>query len=254
MAQSSPLLLFAVVYVGMIASSELGFRVGRWRQARTDEKSYHLEQAVQTASLGLLALLLGFSFSLAASRYDSRNQVIVHEASAISTAYFDAQLLPEPHRSELEETFRRYVALRIRAYDLGTEVAVDAAARSKKLQERAWGQAMAAARDERVPPEFATAVAQSLSQIGDSSEAAMSAFENKMPQSMMKLLFAVAGIAMWISGYCDGERARRLILVIFVQPLLIALVITVITDMDEPFSGWLEVIKNPLVRTQESIE
>jgi hypothetical protein len=254
MQRWSPLVLFAVVYGSLIAASEIGFRIGRLRQPRTDEKAYHLEEAVQTASLGLMALLLGFSFSLAASRYDSRNQVIVHEANAITTAYFDAELLPEPHRSEMAATFRRYVVLRIHAYDLGTEVAADSAIRSWKLQEVLWKEGMAAARDQRVPPEFATAVSRSLSQVADTSEAAMSAFENRLPESMVMLLFAVAGIATWIAGYCDGERARRLILVIFIQPLLIALVITVITDMDEPFTGWLHVIKSPLERAQESMK
>jgi hypothetical protein len=254
MRLSSPLLLFALVYASLVAASEIGFRVGRMRQSQTDEKAYHLEQAVQTASLGLLALLLGFSFSLAAYRYDSRNQVIVHEANAITSAYFDAQLFPEPHRSELQATFRRYVAVRMHAYDLGTQAAADAALRSRELQTTLWSEALAAAHDERVPPEFATAVTRALSHLGDSSEAAVGAFENRLPESMLKLLFTVAGIVTWISGYCDGERARRLILVVFVQPLLIALVITVVTDMDEPFQGWLRVITNPLERVQESMQ
>jgi hypothetical protein len=254
MPQSSPLPVLAVVYVSLVAASEFGFRVGRWRQSRTDEKARRLEDSVQTASLGLLALLLGFSFSLVASRYDSRRQVIVGEANAISTAYLDAELLAEPHRSELQATFRRYVVMRIRAYDLGTAAAADAAIRSKELQDTLWKRAMAAARDDRVPPVVATAVARSLSEVNDSSEAALSAFENKMPESILGLLFAIAGITTWIAGYCDGVRGRRLLLVLVVQPLLIALVITVIADMDHPFRGWLRVSKNPLVRAQERME
>jgi hypothetical protein len=191
---------------------------------------------------------------LVAFRYDSRRQVIVGEANAISTAYLDAELLAEPHSSELQAIIRRYVVMRIRAYDLGTEAAADAAVRSKELQDALWRRAMAAARDERVPPIFATAVARSLSAVNDSSEAAVSAFENKMPGSILKLLFAIAGIATWIAGYCDGLRGKRLLLVLVVQPLLVALVITVIADMDHPFRGWLHVSKNPLVRAQESME
>ena len=109
---------------------------------------------------------------------------------------------------------------------------------------------MAAVRDERVSPLFATEVARSLGQVNDSAETAMSAFEDKMPVSMMGLLLAIAGIATSIAGYCDGERARRLLLVLIVQPLLIALVITVVADMDAPFHGWLHVSKSPLVRAQ----
>src|SRR5271169_1628111 len=132
---ASPLLLLIVVYVGSLAISEIGFRIGRPLRARTDEPARGLEGAVQAAALGLLALLLGFSFSLVASRYDARREVIVHEANAIGTAYLRAQLLPEPQRSESREIFHRYVAERIRAYDLGTEAATNAAIRSEELQD-----------------------------------------------------------------------------------------------------------------------
>jgi hypothetical protein len=244
----------AVAYLSLIAASDIGFRFGRWRASRTDEKSRLLEDSVETASLGLLALLLGFSFSLVASRFDSRRQVIVREANAISTAYLGAELLAEPHRSELQAMLRRYVVTRIRAYDLGTLAAADAAIRSKEIQDTLWKREIVAAHDERVPVVFATAVARALSEVNDSSEAAVSAFENKMPASIMRLLFAIAFIATWIAGYCNGVRGKRLLLVLFVQPLLIALVITVIADMDEPFRGWLRVSRNPLVRAQESMQ
>jgi hypothetical protein len=254
MQLTSPLLFLAVAYVSLVAVTEIGFRFGRWRESRTEAKDRDVEDSVQTASLGLLALLLGFSFSLVVTRYDSRRQVIVGEANAITTAYRDAELLAEPDRSELQAMFRRYVAIRIRAYDLGTAAAADAAIRSKELQDMLWKRAMAAARDERVPPVFATAVAQSLSEVNNWSEAAVSAFENKMPGSVMRLLFAIAGIATWIAGFCDGLHGRRLLLVLAVQPLLISLVITVIADMDQPFRGWLRVSKNPIVRAQETMQ
>src|SRR5262249_1314996 len=149
MLLSNPVLLLVTVYVSLVVATEAGFRFGRWRQSRSDERTQHLEDSVQTAALGLLALLLGFSFSLVASRYDMRNEMIVNEANAINTAYLDAQLFPEPHRSALQTAFRRYVAIRVHAYDLGTESATEAAAHSKELQEILWGRAMVAARDER---------------------------------------------------------------------------------------------------------
>jgi hypothetical protein len=253
MVLANPLLVLAVVFPALVAAGELGFRVGRWLASRCDEKTRLLEDSVQTASLGLLALLLGFSFSLVAGRFDSRRDVLIREANAIGTAYHNADLLPEQYGSEMREVFRRYVAVRIRAYKLGSRDAADAAARSKELQDALWKPAMSAARDERVPPFFVTEVARSLNVVNDSAEDALSAFENKMPGSVMKLLFAIAFIATWIAGYCDGVRVRRLFLVLVVQPLLITLVIAVIADMDQPFGGWLRVSTNPLVRVEEGM-
>src|SRR5579871_3973238 len=102
MQLTSPLLLLAAVYGSLVAAGEIGFRIGRLREPRTDERVHRLEDSVQTAALGLLALLLGFSFSLVATRYDTRNEVIVHEANAITTAYLDAELLPEPHCTDMQ--------------------------------------------------------------------------------------------------------------------------------------------------------
>jgi hypothetical protein len=250
---SSPLLLTAIVYAGLVATGEVGFRIGRRFRARVDEKARALEGAVQTAVLGLLALLLGFSFSLVATRYDSRREVVLREANAIGTAYLRAQLLPDPQRPESQEIFRRYVLERIRAYDLGTQAAADAAARSKELQDALWTRAMTAAREGRVSPIFATTVVQSLNEVIDSSESAVTAFENRLPESIMALLLAVAAVAAGITGYCDGVSERRLLLVLAVQPLLVALVIGTVADMDQPFRGTVHVSRNALVRVEESM-
>ena len=250
---ASPLVLLIVVYVGSLAISEVGFRAGRRFRAHTDEPARGLEGAVQAAALGLLALLLGFSFSLVASRYDARREVIVREANAIGTGYLRAQLLPEPQGSESREIFHRYVAERIRAYDLGTEAAANAAVRSKELQDALWARAMTAAHDERVAPVFATTVVESLNEVIDSSEAAVTAFEDEIPQPIMRLLLAIAAVVAGIAGYCDGVSGRRLLLVFAVQPLLVALVIATISDMNQPFRGKVRVSQNALVRAEASM-
>ena len=128
---SRPLLLLAVVYAGLVAIGEVGYRVGRRFRERIDQPARQLEGAVQTGTLGLLALLLGFSFSLVASRYETRTHVVMHEANALGTAYLRTDLLPEPQRSESRDIYRRYVVERIHAYDLGTDAAATAATRSK---------------------------------------------------------------------------------------------------------------------------
>jgi hypothetical protein len=253
MLVSRPLLLMVVVYAGLMATSELGFRIGRPFRARIEEPARQMDGAVQTAALGLLALLLAFSFSLVASRYDSRKAVVVLEANAIGTAYLRTQLLPEPQRSESQAILRRYVLERIRAYDLGTPAATDAAIRSKELQDALWARAMAAAHDDRMAPIFATAVAASLNEVIDSSEAALTAFENDVPRPIMVLLFAIAAIAAGITGYCDGVSGKRVVLALAVQPLLVALVIATIADMDQPFRGTVRGSGNALVRAAASM-
>jgi hypothetical protein len=112
---------------------------------------------------------------------------------------------------------------------------------------------MTAAGDDRVSPVFATTVAESLNEVIDSSEAAVTAFENKIPQAIMRLLFAIAAIAAAVTGYCDGVYGRRLLLVLAVQPMVIALVIATIADVDQPFRGRVLVSQNALVRAQAAM-
>jgi hypothetical protein len=253
MLLSSPLLLMAVVYAALVAVGEIGFRVGRRSRASTDQPARELGESVQTASLGLLALLLGFSFGLVASRYDSRRQVVLREANAIATAYLQARLLPAAQRSESQAIFRDYVKDRREAYDLGTEEAARAASRSKEAQDALWKGAIGAARDAQMPPEFTIAVLKSLNEVMDASEAAVDAFEDKIPPSIMRLLIAVAAIASAIAGFCNGVSERRLLLILAIQPLLVALVIASIADMDQPFRGRTLASRNALLRAEASM-
>src|SRR3954469_570465 len=89
-------LLLAVV---LLTACEAGFRAGaRWRA--TDE-SY--QGSILSATLALLALLVGFTFALALGRYDSRRNLVLEEANAIGTAYLRTQVAPEPFRSRLAD-------------------------------------------------------------------------------------------------------------------------------------------------------
>src|SRR5690606_28962629 len=93
--------------------------------------------------LGLLALLLAFTFSLAASRFEARRQAVLEEANAIGTTYLRTRLLPEPERQELARLLREYVDVRLSAVQAGQTA--EAIKHSEELHEQLWQQAAAAA-------------------------------------------------------------------------------------------------------------
>jgi hypothetical protein len=78
-----------------LLAAEVGFRAGRRHGRRVGDREPQVG-TIQGALLGLLALLLGFSFAMAQSRYDTRRALVVDEANAIGTTYLRAQLLPKP--------------------------------------------------------------------------------------------------------------------------------------------------------------
>ena len=85
----------------MLAATELGFRLGRKSEPRTPESIKSQIFTVEAAILGILALLLGFTMSMAVSRFETRKQLVLEEADAIGTARLRAQLLPAPASTEI---------------------------------------------------------------------------------------------------------------------------------------------------------
>src|ERR1041385_857187 len=98
---------------------EGGYRVGKWRHAHMPDERDQPVGAMVASILGLVALVLGFTFSLAASRFDARRMAVLEESNAIGTTYLRARLLPEPERTEIARLLREYVEVRIRGTTSG---------------------------------------------------------------------------------------------------------------------------------------
>src|SRR6478752_7173274 len=105
-------LLFAVVCVLAGVALEGGYRLGRWRHARTEDEKETPVGAMVGSILALFAFLLAFTFGRAGSRFEARRQAILEEANAIGTTYLRTRLLAEPPRNESARLLRQYVDLR----------------------------------------------------------------------------------------------------------------------------------------------
>ena len=90
----SSVLIVAILFVFMVLAIEAGYRIGGRTQSLVNESTKTQINAIQASLLGILALLLGFTFSLSLQRFDSRSEAVVNEANAIGTTYLRAQLLP----------------------------------------------------------------------------------------------------------------------------------------------------------------
>ena len=101
------LLLAAGLFAAMLAFQELGRRLGVSRAAHDPEGARAGAGVVDGAIFALLGLLIAFTFSGAASRFDHRRALIVEEANAIGTAYLRVDLLPAAAQAEMRDSFRR---------------------------------------------------------------------------------------------------------------------------------------------------
>jgi hypothetical protein len=104
----------AATAIGMLAV-EGGYRFGKWRHVKAGDEKDGPVGAMVGSILGLLAVMLAFTFHLAATRFDARRHAVLEEANAIGTTYPRARLLPDPERSEISDLLRNYTEIRVQS-------------------------------------------------------------------------------------------------------------------------------------------
>jgi hypothetical protein len=147
-------LVVAGMFLGMLIVLEFGRRLGEKRLAENSEAAKSGSGAVESAVFGLMALLIAFTFSGAATRFDVRRAMIVSEANDIGTAWLRLDLLPVTAQPPLREKFREYVDARLAVYDKLPDFAAAKVelARAAALQSEIWKDSVAACRDSGSAP------------------------------------------------------------------------------------------------------
>ena len=145
-------LILIVVGILLLALGEVGFRSGLRLFVAKDEPRKGQIVGIQGAVLGMLALLLGFTFSMAVGRYETRRDLVLKEANAIGTTYLRASFLPETHAKAVEDLLRRYNA-RLSFDDAGSNHSKIAAAEDEaaRLQRELWKHTVAASKEAPSP-------------------------------------------------------------------------------------------------------
>src|SRR3954452_11316694 len=111
--------IYFIGLAGILAVTEIGWQLGIGTKGGGGSNITTLESAM----LGLLALMLAFTFSMALSRFEARRDAVLNEANSIGTTALRARLLPDPHRSETLKLLREYVQIRLEIVQKGTSLA-----------------------------------------------------------------------------------------------------------------------------------
>lgn len=242
-----------IVFIGTIAfvllAVEAGFRLGLRSAARSENERQAPIDAMVGSTLGLLAFVLAFSFGMATSRYDARNQLLVDDAIAIRTVSLRAELLPEPARADFRTLLNEYVDIRVLgSHDLGR--LAHALRRSEQIQGELWSGTKALMRSTSAPTETAPVV-QALIQMGDMHTKRVTAgLQNRLPGTIWLALYCITGVAMAISGYRGGLAGRRSLVATLTLVFAYSAVILLIADLDRPQEGFLRVDQQAMVDLQ----
>jgi len=235
--------LVAGLFAGMLVFSELGRRIGVARLARDPGGLAQGAGAAEGAVFGLLGLLIAFSFSGAASRFEDRRHLIVEEANAIGTAYLRLDLLPADARADLQTVFRKYLDSRLATYRNQESLASTEAKRAEgtALQEEIWTKALAALRREGVPPDSRMLLVPALNAMIDITATRVMATLNHPPPVVFLLLGGLSLVGALLVGYSTSINKGRSWFHTLAFAVILALTVYVIADLEFPRLGLIRV-------------
>ncbi|RZA33637.1 MAG: hypothetical protein EOP92_19865 [Lysobacteraceae bacterium] len=170
-------LAIAGLAFGMLSMCEIGRRIGIRSIRKYPGGLAKGTGAAEAAVFGLLGLLIAFTFSGAASRFEARRHLIVAEANAISTAYLRMDLMPTEAQPALRALFREYAQVRHSAYRDAhdRDVTGSRLARTAKLQDRIWRQVMSICRQPGTPSHVSILALPALNEMIDITSTRMGA-------------------------------------------------------------------------------
>lgn len=231
-------LIASSLFLGMLVCHSIGRRIGERRLAEDAEGARMGISAVVGAVFALVGLVIAFTFSGAAARFDARRSLIVDEANAIGTAWLRIDTLSTEAQPPLRELFRHYLDARLEAYrnihDL--DVAQASLAKAAGLQERIWKAALASSRESEMS-QAPMLLLPALNQMFDVASTRAMAAQMHPPAIIFGLLFALALAAGLFAGYDMAGGRRPSLLHRIGLALTLSLSVYVILDLEYPRRG-----------------
>jgi hypothetical protein len=243
-----PILLFLPTILLLWLSTRIGVFLRTRRPLPDGERDDF--GVIQTATLTLLALIIGFSFSMATTRYDLRKSYEEAEANAIGTEWVRAGLLPPADATKVRSQLHRYTDLRIAFYRTrDAEELQHINNETANLQNEMWSAVQAPALSQPTP--VMALVVSGMNDVLNSQGYTQAAWWNRIPASAWILLIITAICCHVLVGYgARGEKITAALL--FALPLVISISFLLIADIDAPRGGLIRVKPQNLVSLADS--
>ena len=201
------------------------------------------------ATLTLLGLLIGFSFSMAVSRYDQRKNYEEAEANAIGTEYLRADLLPAEDASRVHELLKKYVDQRVLFYTTrNSQRLAKIDADTAELQNELWSAVLPEAAAQPTPP--VALVVSGMNDVLNSQGYTQAAWWNRIPIAAWALMSAIAICCNMLIGYGAHRTDQRIFLIV---PVAVSIAFFLISDIDSPHGGTIRVAPQNLLSLSQSL-
>jgi hypothetical protein len=245
-----PLLLFPVSFLVLWLAAWFGASVLKRRRTLEGEAREDLS-VIQAATLTLLGLILGFSFSMAIGRYDQRKNYEEAEANAIGTEYVRADLLPAADAARVRALLVSYLDQRVLFYTTRDEQQLEQInANTARLQSELWSAVQATAIAQPTPV-VALAVA-GMNDVLNSQGYTQAAWWNRIPIAAWALMAAIAICCNVLIGF-GSKSVKAHSMMLLVLPLIVSIAFFLIADIDSPRRGVIRVIPQNLLSLSQSL-
>lgn len=231
-----------IFFIGMLLFLELGRRLGKRHRALDPDGADKGTGAVDAAVFALFGLLLAFTFSSAAARFDHRRDLIVQEANAIGTAYLRVDLLPLDTQPPLRALFRQYVAARRASYRALTGALEQQPEyrHNVALQTAIWQRAVTAA-NAADKPTVVGLVLTPLNEMIDITTTRLAASHAHPPQIVFMMLFGLTMAVSLLVGYGTAFSRTRHWFHTLAFALTMTTTVYVIVDLEYPRFGFIRI-------------
>ncbi|HXC95025.1 MAG TPA: hypothetical protein VNU92_04955 [Edaphobacter sp.] len=245
-----PLVILVITFFLLWFTAWIGAWISKRRSSLSNEDIRTDFGVVQGATLTLLGLIIGFSFSMATGRYDVRQNYEEAEANAIGTEYVRADLLPTEEASRVRALLRDYTAQRIRFYTSQNWDDIDQIrADTARVQDQLWTAVAQTAHSEPTP--IHALVISGMNDTLNSEGYTQAAWWDRIPVGAWFLLFAIATFCSFMIGYGSRRMEPRLLMVL---PIVVAVAFFLIADIDSPRGGVIRVTPKNLLRLQAGLK
>lgn len=241
-----PVMVFVLTMVLLLVASELGYRLGN----RVDQEKKTQVGELLASMLGLLALLLAFILSIVEDRFVERSQLIVEEANAIEQTLMRSQMLSPERAASVRKDVTAYLDARLAIRDPSDVDPLKQ--RAKQIHHALWAEAEAAAIEhpESLPVSMFVS---SVNAVIDVNNKRLSAgIYRRLPNRLLFALYVVALLTGFIQGHNGGLDRRRVPAAIVVG-ISVALVLTVIVDLDRPWHSSIHTSQQPLIDLRQTL-
>ena len=243
-----------IFLASVLIAARIGLSLRNWREGNmgTDATEHsNQETCIVSGLLGLLALLLAFTFSLTIDRFEIRRALVITDSNSIGTAYLRVQLLPEPHRTRLSKLLLDYTRNRILLARAQRDEVSLLLARDDHLLGDIWSATVAAHDAVKTLP-LSMNLLDSMNAMIDADSSRRAERQANVPSRVLSALFLYLVITAAVFGYVLAGKRARITATILMGLLAISLLL--IIDIDQPKRGHIVESQAPMEAVLEILK